>query len=508
MRIAEIRNFSLLTKGLGGATALLAMGLLLGRVSGVVRELMLAARLGTSAGADYAVVLMSLPDLLVNILVAGGLSAVLVPQFKQLDQDAGVRLYWRAFSLILAAFGLFAVLCFISPNLVFRFFAPGLDMPNGLLSPASVALIALAIPLSALSGVSGSYLNAAGRYFMTGLGTLFFNLALIAGLFLADASKSIFWHIALGVAAGAALRLLSQLLSMPNIVWRRPAKSDQNVAIPWRTFFAAVAATTLSLVVPNVVRAAASFTGVGAVASLNYAQKLVELPAAVLLSAITTITLTRVSSAFANGGLISARLELGHKIQLALRLALFATVGSVFFTQPIVELAFGYGAMSSTALGTVGGLFQIGSLGLPPMALSLLLSAYLNATNRTGAVLRTTLVSVMIVPILVLPGILLNSAMLLVWATVFFQIILCCGLMLAMAKLDKIPLMTMLPTLMSKASFARIASGLAVFALAVGLDRLFQFDAILVRLAIMATAFAVAVFVSSLIKEGPDETCI
>lgn len=380
---ARIPNIASIIKGLGGATALLSIGLLIGRVSGVLRELMLSARLGTSAEADYAVVLMSLPDLLVNILVAGGLSAVLVPQFKQLDQAAGVRLFWKAFIVIFAGFGLVAIFCFLSPNLVFRFFAPGLEIPVGLLSPASIALISVAIPLSALSGVSGSYLNATERYFMTGLGTLFFNLALIIGLFLADASKSIFWYIAFGVGAGAALRLFSQLVSMPKNVWRVPVKSKQNVVMPWRAFFAAVAATTLTLVVPNLVRAGASFTGVGAVASLNYAQKLVELPTAVLLSAIMTVTLTRVSSAFVKGGLVGARLELSQKLQLALGMAIFATFGSVFFAQPIVEFAFGYGVMSRMAIESVSDLFQIGSMGLPATALTLLLSAYLNATNRT-----------------------------------------------------------------------------------------------------------------------------
>ena len=497
-------NLSSLTAAIGGTALVLATGLLLGRVSGVVRELMLAARLGTSAAADYAVVLMSLPDLLANILIAGGLSAVLVPRFKQLDTAAGVKLFWKAFLIILAVFSIIGLICFLSPDAVFLIFAPGISMPHGLLSPATMAFIAAAIPLSALAGVSGSYLNASQRYLMAGLGTLFFNIAIIAALYSASAAQSIFWYIALGVGAGATLRLASQLVAMPAIVWRVPAPETPVIAMPWRAFFAAVAATTLTLIVPNLIRAAASFTGTGAIASLNYAQKLVELPTAVLLSAVTTITLTHVSGVFAKDGIEPARLALSRKLRLSLNLAISATAGCVLFTRPIVDFAFGYGAMTPAGIESVGALFQIGSLGLPAVALSLMLSAYLNATNRTSLVLRMTVIAVMTMPILVLPGILLSSPVLLVCSAVLFQAILAFGLIRVAAKSDEISGTTMVMILLPTSTWVPVLKGLAIFALAYGIDRLLAFESSLASLSLMAAAFAGAVFVSSILKDGSD----
>jgi putative peptidoglycan lipid II flippase len=504
MKLSGRLNFSSLTAAIGGTTFVLAAGLLLGRVSGVVRELMLAARLGTSAAADYAVVLMSLPDLLANILIAGGLSAVLVPRFKQLDMAAGVKLFWKAFLIILAVFSIIALICFLRPDAVFLIFAPGIPMPRGLLSPESIALIACAIPLSALAGVSGSYLNASQRYLMAGLGTLFFNIAVIAALYSANAAQSIFWYIALGVGAGAMLRLASQLVAMPAIVWKGAPAGTPDIAMPWRSFFAAVAATTLTLIVPNLIRAAASFTGTGAIASLNYAQKLIELPTAVLLSAVTTITLTHVSGVFAKDGIEPARLALSRKLRLSLNLAIFAAAGCLFFTRPIVEFAFGYGAMKAEGIASVGALFQIGSLSLPAIALSLMLSAYLNATNRTSLVLRMTVIAVMTMPALILPGILLNSPVLLVCSMVLFQAILACGLFRVAAKSDGISGSTMMMILLPKATWIVAFKGLAIFALAYAVDRLSALESNLVSLSLMVTAFVAAVLVSSILKDGSD----
>lgn len=54
-----------------GAGAILGMTLLVGRFSGLLREVQLAAVFGVSSQADAAVILLTLPDLLVNLLLSG-----------------------------------------------------------------------------------------------------------------------------------------------------------------------------------------------------------------------------------------------------------------------------------------------------------------------------------------------------------------------------------------------------------------------------------------------------
>jgi putative peptidoglycan lipid II flippase len=96
-----------------GSGALLGATLLAGRLSGLLREIELAAAFGVSAEADAAVLLLTLPDLLVNLLLSGGLSAALVPRLQALPLHSAQVLLRQTllfvfllFSLQCLAFGL------------------------------------------------------------------------------------------------------------------------------------------------------------------------------------------------------------------------------------------------------------------------------------------------------------------------------------------------------------------------------------------------------------------
>lgn len=67
----------------------ISLGVFLGRVAGFVREILIAGQFGVSLEADIAVVLLTAPDVLTNLLMGGALSAVLIPRFKRFG--IGVR---------------------------------------------------------------------------------------------------------------------------------------------------------------------------------------------------------------------------------------------------------------------------------------------------------------------------------------------------------------------------------------------------------------------------------
>ena len=481
---------------LGGATILLACTLLVGRVSGIMREFLLAAKLGTSAEADYAVVLLTLPDLLVNLLVAGGLSAVLVPQFRRCDNVERRQLFWRVSGITVVVFGAIAAISILAPQIIFWLLVPGLHAPVERIGALPIAFAALAIPLSALSGVSGSYLNADDRYFVVGLGTVMFNLAIVFALiFVGDGDPGLLL-IAAGVFFGALARWVSQLWSMPGNIWLYRGQPSNTIDIPWSAFFAATTAAASTLLVPVIIRAAASATGVGAVASLNYAQKLVELPTGVLFSAMSTVALTRMSRAHVETGGDAAWQQLSNGLQQVLLLALMATVGSVCFAEPIVEIAYGYGAMSAPALNIVAALFGIGAIGLPAIAFNLLVMAYLNATGRPFLVFRATFAALAALLIFILPGVLQGSLNLLVWASVVSQMFLALVLILVVKHTDHLKWRSWLAVVASREWIGRLLVGIIIMLLAVVLNWSFGVEESIISLGIMAAAFAMAVIAS------------
>ena len=62
--------------------AVVSFGILLGRVTGFLREIGIASVFGISTEADITILMLTIPDVLVNLLVAGGLSAALIPEFR------------------------------------------------------------------------------------------------------------------------------------------------------------------------------------------------------------------------------------------------------------------------------------------------------------------------------------------------------------------------------------------------------------------------------------------
>ena len=168
--------------GLLGAGGLLAIALLAGRASGLAREVLLAATFGVSLQADVAVLLLTVPDLLVNILLAGGLSAALVPRLRGKSDQAAGQLFRRTGGWVVAAFSLIGVIVVAAPEALFAILAPGLPGPTRIVAGTAILMVALSIPLTALSGVSTAYLNAKDKFFVAGTGTLIFNLVVISSL--------------------------------------------------------------------------------------------------------------------------------------------------------------------------------------------------------------------------------------------------------------------------------------------------------------------------------------
>jgi putative peptidoglycan lipid II flippase len=410
------------------ASIVLSVALLAGRVSGLFRDLLIGAKLGISETADLAVVLLTIPDLFVNLLLAGGLSAALVPRFRQLKASESHELLHQLIIWVLVAFGLIGLVVAFMPEAVFAVIAPGTLQYNDLVPRAALFLMAATIPLTAMLGVTTAFLNANTRFFLPGLGTLIFNLCIIAVMLLGAASFGQLQLLAAGMALGALLRLTTQagMISWsPRSLSITKGPADRALA---KAFATSVIAATIALIVPLVVRAAASLIGPGVIASFNYAQKLIELPVGILITTISTVALTKLSGHYGAGDHDSAQLDATTALAQALSLAWPVTIFGVVFMYPVVSLLFQRGALDAAAAAHIADLARIAILGVPFVAVSSMATADLNAQRRTTTVLRITALSALLIPLVAVPALLLSSQGILMASVVSFQFVLAVGL--------------------------------------------------------------------------------
>ena len=83
------------------ASSIMALGTIASRVTGLIRNLMLAALLGTAILGDTYNVANTMPNILYNLLIGGALTAVFVPQIVRSlrDSDQGSAFISRLFTV-------------------------------------------------------------------------------------------------------------------------------------------------------------------------------------------------------------------------------------------------------------------------------------------------------------------------------------------------------------------------------------------------------------------------
>lgn len=373
-------------------TLWVGLGVLAGRLSGFVREVSLAGHLGVTPEADIAVVLLTAPDVLTNLLMGGALSIALIPQFKRFGP--GLRsqaLFLKGSAATGLLFALVAALASHHADVLLRLLAPGLaggyvEQAEGLL-----AKVLWVIPLTALAGVTTAYLQAHDRFFMPAMGTFIFNFVVVVALLgWVDGPDGLIWLV-IAITSAAGIRWLSQLFGVP---WRRTAIRRSlswpifNRALLFRYLQALGAGGAISLL-PVIARAFASDQGAGNLALFNYAHKLVEFPLGVSVTVLSVAIFPMLSYSFSRGEDATVAISTALRWVLVLSLAMMFSLR--LFSDLFAQIAFGWGKMNHGNVRAIGGLFAIGLLSLPFQGLSSLLLAIFNAKGDTATPLRVNI---------------------------------------------------------------------------------------------------------------------
>jgi len=364
------------------AGLIVALFVLLGRITGFGREWLIAVESGAGPTTDMAVLLLTFPDLTVNLLLGGGLSAALIPAFKKSTGAQGTALLIQSLLCIALVFILVALIATIGAEPILRGLAPGIDPEFFTDHLLEFRLVSWAAPLAAISGVFVAYLNSQGKFALAAAGTLIFNLCIIAALILVT-SGQLLLAITIGVLVGGMSRLGIQMLAC-GTDWIKPVHSrwliDASLA---RQFLASFSYVTILVALPPMARAAASLGEPGALALFNFAHKLVELPIGVALGSIAIVLLPKLAGDFAARGRESARATLAAGLRANLLISLAIGIPAACFSESLVHLAFFGAAFTPEQTQTLSMLCAIGFLSLPVQGI---MSIYGSAFAAAGHV--------------------------------------------------------------------------------------------------------------------------
>jgi putative peptidoglycan lipid II flippase len=335
-----------------GGAGLVASGILLSRVAGVIRESVFAHYFGNSAAADAFKAGFRIPNILQNLLGEGVLSASFIPVYSRLlgegEEELADLLAW-AFGavLLLAIIVLVAIGMTTTPYLITAI-APGFEGERRALTISIVRVLFPCTGLLVMSAWCLGVLNSHRKFFMSYAAGVAFNVAMIVTLIFAGAHRAqdtLAIDLAWGCVAGAALQIIVQ---MPQVLMllRRLQIDFARVAASLRAVFRNLGPVVLSRGVGQfsayVDNFLASWLPIGAVSQFNYGQIFYMLPVSLFGLSVAAAELPSMSRATALADNVEATLR--RRLNSGLRQIAFLVVPSAaaFFAigDVIVALVF------------------------------------------------------------------------------------------------------------------------------------------------------------------------
>lgn len=270
------------------SSSLIAAGILLSRIAGLIRTRFVARYLGATLYADVFTACLRMPNVLQNLLGEGTLSASFIPVYSELleegrEEDAG-RVAGAIFGLLFALAGLLALIGVIFAPVLVRFFLPGFEAERRELAIDVVRIIFPMTGLLVLSAWALGILNSHRRFFLSYVAPVVWNGAIIATLVLLGGRLSpdrLVIAIAWGALIGGGLQFAIQLPSVLRLERRlRPSLSItfEPVREAIRNAGPAIAGRGVVQISGWVDLVLASLLASGAVAIIGYAQMLYLLP--------------------------------------------------------------------------------------------------------------------------------------------------------------------------------------------------------------------------------------
>ena len=314
---------------------MVAAGILLSRILGLVRNRVFAHYFGTSAAADAFNAAFKLPNFLQNLFGEGVLSASFIPVYvrlQQQDRDEARRVAVAVGGLLALATSIVVLLGVLLAPVLVTIFTPGFE---GEKREATIRLARIFFPgagFLVLSAWCLGVLNSHGRFLLSYSAPVVWNLAIIgallafgdtsAGYRLAQVAA---WGSVLGSALqfGVQLPTVLQLLGKATPSLRAGADAVRTVLRNSVPVFVGRGVVQISSYIDTVI---ASFLPTGAVAAISYAQVIYTLPVSLFGMSVSAAELPAMSGVSGNESQRAAQLR--SRLDAGLRQIAFLVIPS------------------------------------------------------------------------------------------------------------------------------------------------------------------------------------
>ena len=379
------------------------------RVLGFVRDILMAASVGSGPIADAFFVAFRLPNLFRRLFAEGAFNSAFVPIFAgSLAEDGkeGARkVAEEIMAGLLLVLLLFIALAELAMPLFIHVLAPGFGEDPAKFDLA-VVLTRITFPyllcMSLIAFLSG-ILNSLGKFAAAAFAPVLLNVVLISTLILilalgADNSPTAGHYLAWGVFVAGFVQLAALVWAIARagfpLSFRRPRNTDNTAKLIKLGIPGIVAGgvTQLNIMIGTII---ASFQA-GAVSYLYYADRIYQLPLGVVGIAIGVVLLPDLTRRVRSGETKEVDAAQNRAMEFAMFLTLPAAVALAVVPGPIISVLFERGQFSEQDTLMTAMALAAFAVGLPSFVLNKVLSPGFFAREDTRTPMQFAAVAMVI----------------------------------------------------------------------------------------------------------------
>lgn len=393
----------------GAAAIIVAAGILLSRLLGILRDIVFAALLGSSAVTDEYVAAFRIPDY-ANYLLAGGfLTITFIPIFAQYLADNDEAEGWRGFSSILRwlAVGITAVIVLawiLTPTLIERLYpdftedqVAGTIHLTRIILPAQFAFV--------VGAMFAAVQYAKGVFTIPTLAPIVYNLGIISGgvawaIVTGEAEPAGFiWGALVGAYVGnfalqvwGARRVGMRLhLGAP---WRHPAvRAYILIALPLMLGQSIVALDEVFMSVFG------SMVGEGAQTELQFARRTMFVPIGVIAQAAAVAAYPTLARLFAEGDRPGLLATVDRALRWVIVLSVVAAGVVAALSLPMIRVLYERGEWTIEASSAAASALFVYAFGIPVWgALQIITRAFYAKREMWTPVIVGTAITILAIP--------------------------------------------------------------------------------------------------------------
>lgn len=316
---------------------LVAAGILLSRIAGLVRERVFAHYLGNSDAAGAFKAGLKIPNFLQNLFGEGVLSASFIPVYARLiardDEETAGRVAGVIASLLGVVVGSIVLFCVFLTPWIIDLIAPGFEGEVRLLTIRIVQILFPATGLLVLSAWCLGVLNSHHKFFLSYVAPVFWNAAMIATLIYfgrktdqGNLAVALAWGTVLGSALQFGIQIPFVLKYAPRI--RLSLQTGlEPVREVVRSFAPVVVGRGVVQLSGYIDQVIASYLQAATVSALAYAQTIYFLPISLFGMSVAAAELPQMSGTVGDADEVHAQVR--RRVERGLRQIAFFVVPSI-----------------------------------------------------------------------------------------------------------------------------------------------------------------------------------